>query len=99
MKIDAAVVKKIATLARLEVPEEELDTFAGKFAGIVAFVEQLAEVDTTGVDADDIHGRADNVLAEDRLQPGLERDAALANAPAADGVYFLAPKVIGEEGA
>lgn len=99
MKINAALVKKVAALARLDVPDDELEAFAGKFAGIVAFVEQLAEVDTGGVESDDIYGRTDNVLREDRPAPGLDRDAALANAPASDGVYVLAPRVIGEEGA
>ncbi len=97
MKIDSELVEKVASLANLEFGEDELEVFAAKFAEIVGFVEQLAEVETGGVEADDIHGRPDNVMAEDRAQERLSREQAMANAPERDDEFFLVPKVITEE--
>ena len=96
MKIDVALVERIAALAGLEFVEEEKERFAAQFAGIVAFVEQLAEVDTGGVEADDIHGRPGNVLLGDETGACLGRDEALANAPRSDDEFFLVPRVIAD---
>jgi len=49
MSLDKATVRSIADLARIDVPEEELDHLAGELSNILQFVEQLAAVDTTGV--------------------------------------------------
>lgn len=97
MKIDSDLVEKIAALATLEFEEEEKKRFAEQFAEIVNFVEQLSEVNTSGVVVDDIHGRPDNVLSEDATEFCLERDQALSNAPERDAEFFLVPKVIAEE--
>ncbi|HUX08877.1 MAG TPA: Asp-tRNA(Asn)/Glu-tRNA(Gln) amidotransferase subunit GatC [Acidobacteriota bacterium] len=97
MKIDAELVDKVAALANLEFDEQQKEEFAAQFAGIVSFVEQLSEVDTSGVEADDIHGRADNVLSADEPKKLLGREQALANAPERDGEFFLVPKVIADE--
>ena len=97
MKIDVAMVERIAALASLEFGEEEKERFAAQFAEIVSFVEQLAEVDTSGVEADDIHGRPHNVLLGDETGGCLGRDEALANAPRNDDEFFLVPKVIADQ--
>ena len=97
MKIDAELVDKVAALANLEFDEREKEEFAEQFAGIVSFVEQLSEVDTSGIDADDVHGRLDNVLSADESEKRLDREQALANAPERDGEFFLVPKVIADE--
>jgi aspartyl-tRNA(Asn)/glutamyl-tRNA(Gln) amidotransferase subunit C len=97
MKIDPELVDKVAALANLEFDEREKQDFAAQFAEIVRFVEQLSEVETTGIESDDIHGRPDNVLAEDAAEKRLNRDQALANAPERDGEFFLVPKVIVDE--
>ena len=97
MKIDSELVDKVAALANLEFDTAEKEAFAAQFAEILGFVEQLSEVDTSGVDAVDIHGRPDNVLADDRLHMPLEREQALANAPERNGEFFLVPKVLPDE--
>jgi aspartyl-tRNA(Asn)/glutamyl-tRNA(Gln) amidotransferase subunit C len=97
MKIDVDLVDKIAALANLEFNEGEKEKFAAQFAEIVRFVEQLSEVDTSGIESDDIHGRGDNVMSDDDSEERLNRDEALANAPGSDGEFFLVPKVIAEE--
>jgi aspartyl-tRNA(Asn)/glutamyl-tRNA(Gln) amidotransferase subunit C len=95
--IDESKVRKIAALANLEFNEQEVEGFARQFSQIVEFVRQLSEVDTSGIEVDDIHGRPDSALFEDRSQPWLGPDQALANAPERDGVFFLVPKVITDE--
>jgi len=97
MKIDREMVEKIAALSNLEFEDREIEDFTEQFTRIVGFVEQLAEVDTSGVRGDDIHGREDNALFDDCVRDWLERDEALANAPEDDGEFFLVPKVIREE--
>lgn len=97
MKIDSKLVDKVAALANLEFETAEKEAFAAQFAEILGFVEQLSEVDTSGVDATDIHGRADNVLADDTLATPLQREQALANAPERDDEFFLVPKVLPDE--
>ena len=97
MKIDRTLVEKIAALANLEFEEQEIDSFAAQFTQIVEFVEKLSEVDTSDVESEDIFGRRDSALLEDRVEPWLEREEALANAPESDGVFFLVPKVLADE--
>jgi aspartyl-tRNA(Asn)/glutamyl-tRNA(Gln) amidotransferase subunit C len=97
MKIDAEVVEAVARLANLEFGERERDRFVSQFAEIVDFVEKLSEVDTSGIEADDIHGRTENVIHPDAPVAGLQRPEALANAPRHDREFFLVPKVIADE--
>lgn len=98
MKIDEALVDKIAGLARLRFTDDERRAFAEQFSDIVAFVEQLSEVDTSGIDILDVHGQKQAIPAEDKTRQWLSQDEALENAPFSDGTYFLVPKVIeGEE--
>lgn len=95
---DAAVgrddVAKIAHLARLRLEEEELDRLWPQLAKIVGHVEQLAEVDTDGVEPMAHAVERTNVLRDDVPTPMLPREEALANAPKHDGVYFLVPQII-----
>ena len=97
MKIDEKAVDDIAALARLRFSEEERADFTRQFADIVNFVEQLSEVDTSGLEDVHDHERSDNVIAADETRPGFERAETLSNAPADDGEYFLVPKVIAGE--
>ncbi len=94
MAIDRATVLKIARLARIEVRPEECDHLAKEISGILAWVEQLGEVDTrnvepmTSVVAMELPRRADEVT------DGNIRDAILANAPEVEGGFFVVPKVV-----
>lgn len=97
MKIDIELVGRVAALASLEFERREMELFAEQFAEIVGFVEKLREVDTSGFDVDDIHGREDNVLCEDAAAEGLSREEALRNAPERNDEFFIVPRVIGEE--
>ena len=99
MSIDTATVAKIASLARIKVSEGDLDAMVPELNGILAWVEQLAEVDVTGIEPmtavieNHQRLRADAINV-DPLTGGNRRDAVLANAPAAEHGFFGVPKVI-----
>lgn len=94
MALDKAAVAHIATLARIKVPETELETLTGQLRQILAWVEQLGEVDTAGVEpmASVAHMRLP--MREDEVSDGNCRDSILLNAPAAAHGFFTVPKVV-----
>ena len=90
-KIDVAYV---SNLARLELTDEEKAIFQPQLEGIVKYVEKISEVDVAGVEPM-MHGRPlVNAFREDVVRPSLDREAALANAPARVGDEFLLPKIV-----
>ncbi len=99
MSVDTATVAKIASLARIKVTEAEIAAMVPELNGILAWVEQLGEVDVSGVEPmtavipNTLRLRAD-VIDADPLTGGDRRDAVLANAPAAEHGFFGVPKVI-----
>jgi len=99
MSVTREQVAKIAALARINVDEHELDRMVPEFNNLLAWVEQLGEVDTssvqpmTAVIEQKLRLRAD-VVDADPLTGGGKRDAILANAPAAEHGFFGVPKVI-----
>lgn len=98
MSLDKATVRAIAELARIEVREEELDHLAGELSGILHFVEQLAEVNTDGIEPMASVADLTLPLRKDVVTDGGYADAVLANAPDAiredDGGFFTVPKVV-----
>lgn len=94
MKVDRDALHKIAHLARLEVrPEEEADLL-NSLNGVLTWMEQLNEVDTTGIEPLTHISAETNVLREDVVGNQLPREQALANAPQHDGQFFEVPKVL-----
>lgn len=94
MKVDKDALQKIAHLARLEVrPEEEADLL-NSLNEVLTWMEQLNEVDTTGVEPLTHISHELNVLREDIVANQLPREQALANAPQHDGQFFEVPKVM-----
>ena len=94
MPLDRKAVAHIATLARIRVPEAELDALAGELDQILHWVEQLDEVDTGDVPPMSGVGRAHLPRREDKVSDGNCRDAVLANAPEAASGFFAVPKVV-----
>ena len=99
MSVDNATVAKIAALARIALSDDEAGAMVGELNGILAWVEQLGEVDVSGVAPmtavipNTLRLRAD-VVGADPLTAGGIREAVLANAPAAEHGFFGVPKVI-----
>jgi aspartyl-tRNA(Asn)/glutamyl-tRNA(Gln) amidotransferase subunit C len=95
MPLSKEQVEHIAALARLKLSPKEIEKFASELTVILDYVEQLAEVDTEGVELKDQFITAENVFREDKCRKSLSRGEALANAPDKDDEFFKVPKVIG----
>ena len=94
MAIDAATVKKVARLARIRVADAELEPLAGELSTILAWIEQLNEVDTEGVAPMASTEAVKLPMREDVVTDGGDPQAILANAPKADRNFFVVPKVV-----
>jgi len=94
MAIDAATVKKVANLARIREPEDRLEPLAQELSGILAWIEQLAEVDTDGVEPMTSVVATKLPMREDVVTDGGFVDQILANAPKTANGFFVVPKVV-----
>lgn len=94
MKVDQETLHKIAHLARLEVRPEEEAELLNSLNGVLTWMEQLAEVDTTDVEPLTHISAETNVLRDDIVGQHLPRDQALVNAPQHDEQFFEVPKVL-----
>jgi len=94
MSVDAATVRRIAHLARIAVAEDEVAHLQGELNAILAFIEQLSEVDCAGVEPmTSVTPMAMKKRADKVTDGGIAEDV-LRNAPAREGSYFLVPKVV-----
>ena len=94
MSVDSATVRKIASLARIAVTDDEAAAMVPELIGLLAWVEQLGDVDVTGVEPMTAVIANTLRLREDAVTDGGVRDAVLANAPAPEHGFFGVPKVI-----
>jgi aspartyl-tRNA(Asn)/glutamyl-tRNA(Gln) amidotransferase subunit C len=94
MAIDAATVRKVAKLARLNIAEERLEPLAGELGAIMAWIEQLGEVDTDGVEPMASAVELKLPMREDVVTDGGDPARILANAPLARDNFFVVPKVV-----
>ena len=99
MPITEADIRKIADLAHLEITDEELRHLGPQVASIVAYVEQLNELDTSRVEPAigglTPEGERTPAAREDRTRPSLGQGLALAEAPDPSHGHFRVPKVLG----
>ena len=104
MSLDKETVARIARLARLKVPEEELEPLAGELSGILAWIEQLNEVDTKDVAPLASVSDVTLPMRQDKVTDGGIAEKVLANAPGGAvyieptdnnaGGFFTVPKVV-----
>ncbi len=94
MKITRQEVEHVAKLARLELTEQEADTFTGQLDAILAYVDKLKELNTDGIIPTAHAVPMENAFREDLVQTSIGVDNALANAPARAESFFRVPKVI-----
>jgi aspartyl-tRNA(Asn)/glutamyl-tRNA(Gln) amidotransferase subunit C len=94
MQVTPEMIQNLAHLARLQFTNEEQAAIQGDLQKMIAFVEKLNELDTTGVEPLLHVGDTVNVLREDTLQGSVTREDALRNAPLQDGSFIKVPKVI-----
>ena len=92
-----ADVERIATLARLELTPDEVTLFAGQLTAILAYADQVQQVDTSGIEVATAAASGDMATRDDVPVPSLDRDLVLAQAPAADRAagLFKVPRVLG----
>jgi len=94
MSIDSKTVKRVARLARIRVEDAELDHLAGEIGGIVAWIEQLGEVKTDGVEPLAALNGLTLPWRADIVTDGDKASDVLANAPQAVEGFFAVPKVV-----
>ena len=95
MSIDEKTVRKVARLARLALPEDRVAPMAAELNGIMAWIEQLNEVDIEGVEpmTSAVEGAA-LPMREDKITDGGDPDRVLKNAPKSEDGFFVVPKVV-----
>jgi len=95
MSIDDKTVRKMARLARIAVPEARIAPMVEELNGILAWIDQLNEVDIDGVEpmTSAVEG-AKLPMREDKVTDGDAPNRVLANAPKAEDGFFVVPKVV-----
>lgn len=94
MALNIPDIKRIAHLARIEINDSESEKTLKKLSGILALIEQMQAVDTTGITPMSHSQDVVQRLREDVVTATDQRDLFQANAPAVDGGLYLVPKVI-----
>ena len=94
MTIDKGTVLRIARLSRIAMEDDALEPMARELSGILAWVEQLGEVDTGGIEPMTGAIAATLPQRDDEASAGAPTDDLLANAPDSDDGFFVVPKVI-----
>lgn len=94
MKLTKEEVLHVATLARLNIDDALIETFADQLGDILEYVETLDRLDTTDVVPTFHAVDKSNAFREDATTVHLDREAAVSNAPEEDEGYFIVPKVI-----
>ena len=94
MSVDAATVRRIGRLARIRIEEAEVETYREELNVILGFVEQLNEVDVTGVEPMTSVTPMQLRRREDRVTDGGYADKVVANAPLSEENFFMVPKVV-----
>ena len=99
MSVDTATVKRIASLARIAITDDDAARLAPELDGILGWIEQLGEVDTSDVEPmtaviPNTLRLRDDVVDADPLTAGGKRDQLMKNAPQSEHGFFTVPKVI-----
>jgi aspartyl-tRNA(Asn)/glutamyl-tRNA(Gln) amidotransferase subunit C len=97
-KISAEDVRKVAQLARLELPEEKIATYTGQLERILEYVAHLEAVDTEGVPPTTRAVEVVNATRDDQVEPTPVREQLLELAPQREGDFFRVPRILGEQG-
>jgi aspartyl-tRNA(Asn)/glutamyl-tRNA(Gln) amidotransferase subunit C len=94
MKISPEEVAKVASLSRLDLPEDKLELFAGQLGDILAYMDKLGELDTDDVEPLYSPVKHTTVLRPDEVRKDYKREEILANAPEQDGQFFIVPRIV-----
>jgi aspartyl-tRNA(Asn)/glutamyl-tRNA(Gln) amidotransferase subunit C len=94
MQVDEATVRRIARLARIRIGDEEAKGLEKELSGILDWVKQLDEVDTSGVEPMTRVVEHSLKMRDDVVTDGEIADQVTANAPLVEDNYFVVPKVV-----
>ena len=94
MSVDNATVRRVARLARIAVTDDDVEAMKGELNTILGFVEQLSEVDVTGVEPMTSVIPMVMKQRQDVVTDGAKAQDIVANAPAEEENFFMVPKVI-----
>lgn len=94
MSVDQATVRRVAHLSRIAVTEDEVAHLQGELNAILAFVEQLNEVDVSGIEPMTSVIPMKLPLRADVVNDGEDAARVLANAPASEDGFFAVPRVV-----
>ena len=95
-RISADDVRKVAKLARLNLPDDKITTYTGQLESILGYVSQLEQVDTTGVPETTRAVEVTNVTRQDGVNPTPVREEILNQAPQREGDFFRVPKILAD---
>jgi aspartyl-tRNA(Asn)/glutamyl-tRNA(Gln) amidotransferase subunit C len=94
MSVDAKTVRRIGRLARIRVEEHEVEKYQGEINAILGFVEQLGEVDVTGVEPMTSVTPMQLRRRDDKVTDGGYPEQIVKNAPLTEDNFFMVPKVV-----
>ena len=94
MDIDKKLVKKIATLSKMKIEENEVEKFSNELSKIINWVEKLNEVDTKNITPITNPSDIKIPFRKDKINDGKIEDKILKNAPEKKAGYFIVPKVL-----
>ena len=94
--ISADDVRHVAKLARLDITDDEVETFTGQLAAVLQHAEDVEALDVAGVPPTAHPLPLKNVFREDEPRDGLDRDEVLEMAPAVEDGRFRVPRILGE---
>src|SRR5688500_18551055 len=89
-------VAHVARLARLDITDDELEMFTGQLAAVLDHARDVEALDTEGVPPTAHPLPIENVFRDDVVQPSLDRDEVLAQAPSVEDRRFRVPRILGE---
>ena len=95
-RISADDVRKVAKLARLDLPKDRIATYTGQLESILEYVSQLEQVDTQGIPETTRAVEVTNVTRKDGVDPTPVREEILNQAPLREGDFFRVPKILAE---
>ena len=95
-RISVDDVRKVAQLARLDLPEDKIATYTGQLESILEYVSQLEGIDTEGVPETTRAVEVTNVTREDGVTPTPVRNEILNQAPQREGDFFRVPKILAD---
>tara|TARA_Y100001968_G_scaffold237035_1_gene220350 strand:+ start:127 stop:414 length:288 start_codon:yes stop_codon:yes gene_type:complete len=93
-QISASDVRKVANLARLELPEDQIETYTAQLEEILTYVDQLQEIDTENIPPTTRAVEVVNAMREDLVKIDFSREDILNQAPHREGNFFRVPKIL-----